>query len=202
MSLSHTVNIRIASGSIEAARNATVETSNGLNVAETLAAAKAGTLTTRTDANTGVATMSSGHGIATNDVCDIYWTGGRRYGMTATVATNAVTLDGGSGDDLPAQGTAVTVQVQQEFSFVFTGDNAELLFLNLTNNHRGHLSLYDAGGSELEVDINESGIPYLWTTGMGTNPVAGDSIVKVIATHSSSTASCELQAVVAYEGAL
>jgi hypothetical protein len=64
-------------------------------------------LTTRTDDNTGVATCLTGHGIETADVVDAYWLGGFRKGMTATTSTNAVTLDGGSGDVLPVQNTAL-----------------------------------------------------------------------------------------------
>ena len=60
----------------------------------TLPAGKAGTLTTRTDDNTGVATLGTGHGIVQNDVVDVYWAAGVRYGMDVTAVNgNAVTVD-------------------------------------------------------------------------------------------------------------
>ena len=49
-----------------------------------VSAGKAGSLTTRTDNDTGVATLAGGHGIVTSDKVDVFWAGGRRYGMTAT----------------------------------------------------------------------------------------------------------------------
>jgi hypothetical protein len=84
----------------------------------TLPAASTGTLTTRTDDNTGVVTAASGHGIVTSDTVCVFWTdtnGDLQYrsGMTATVATNAITVGGGDGTTgisvLPAASTAVTI---------------------------------------------------------------------------------------------
>lgn len=76
----------------------------------TLNPAYAGSLTTRTDANTGVVTTTNTPtGIATNDIVDVYWSGGRRRQMVATVSGSAITVDGGSGDDLPALSTAVVI---------------------------------------------------------------------------------------------
>ena len=72
-------------------------------------AAQTGTMTNKTDADTGVITLSTGHGIETADVVDVYFPAGVHYGMDATVATNAVTVDGGAGDDLPENAIACTV---------------------------------------------------------------------------------------------
>ena len=83
--------------------------STPIGIDEVLTPAKVGSLTTRTDDNTGVATMVAGHGFITGNVVDVFWSGGMRYGMTATVATNAVTVDGGAGDALPIATTALTV---------------------------------------------------------------------------------------------
>ncbi len=83
----------------------------------TLAAGKAGTLTTRTDANTGVATLSGGHGIISTQHVDVYWATGMRFDMTCTVSGNAVTIDGGTGDDLPTGTTpAVVVSPRTEIT--------------------------------------------------------------------------------------
>ena len=92
-----------------------------------MVAAKTGSLSTRTDDNTGVATLSTGHGILTNDVVDVYWDGGVRFGMLATVSGNAVSLDGGAGDNLPAQDTAVTVVKQTPIEVNFDGDTLKII---------------------------------------------------------------------------
>jgi len=54
-----------------------------------------------------VTAASESHGIEDADVVDLYWTGGLRYGMTADVTDDEVTLSGGAGDVLPAAETAV-----------------------------------------------------------------------------------------------
>ena len=87
----------------------TREASSLLTFNETIPAAKSGTLTTRTDNSNGVITMSSGHGIVTGNVINIYWTGGSRKGITASVSTNALTVTGGSGDNLRTANTAIRV---------------------------------------------------------------------------------------------
>lgn len=75
----------------------------------TLPAAAAGTLGTRTDANTGIVNVAAGHGLVTGDLVDLYWSGGVRYGMSATVNANAITVDGGAGDNLPVTTTVINV---------------------------------------------------------------------------------------------
>lgn len=72
-----------------------------------------GTLTGRTDADTGVVTRSSGSKVSDGDLVRVSWgddgASNRRDGMTAAVSGNAITVDGGSGADLPALSTAVKV---------------------------------------------------------------------------------------------
>lgn len=108
----------------------TVAAQNAANSNVSVAAATAGTLTTRTDANTGVITLSGGHGL-TNGTGDVFWndmtTGirGSRRGMTWTIVTNALTIDGGSGDDLPATSTIMTVMKPVSETINVDGDNAK-----------------------------------------------------------------------------
>ena len=74
----------------------------GHETAPQLPAAKAGTLSARTDDNTGVVTLAAGHGLEVGDVVDVYWSGSGnyRYGMDVTVVDgNDVTVDGGAGAD-------------------------------------------------------------------------------------------------------
>lgn len=72
----------------------------------------AGTLTTRTDNDTGTLTLSSGHGVMTGNTVDVFWNdhANSRLGMTVgTVSGTSVPIDGGTGDNLPAAATAVQV---------------------------------------------------------------------------------------------
>ena len=115
----------------------------------TLPTARAGTLSTRTDDDTGVLTVASGHGITTADTVDVYWSGGVRYGMTVT-ATAATTIDInlGAGDVLPAQDTAITVCEQTEIEFDLDALDLQLAALSIESTNRnstgrGHMHVRD-----------------------------------------------------------
>jgi len=99
------------------------------NGATPMPAAKAGELTTRTDADTGVVTLSEGHGITTGMFCDVFWDGGLRYNMEAAVSDEEVTLDGGGGDNLPDEDTEVTVCEHSVKDIGFDPDTMTLLFV-------------------------------------------------------------------------
>ena len=125
-----------------------------------LAAAQCdGSLTTRTDNDTGVVTLATGHGIQTNDVVDVYWAGGVRYGMTATVATNAVTVDGGAGDNLPDALTTITAVVEQiDWEMDFDGDDVEIIGVFYRNpsdtGAKAHVNFQDSGSASInELDL-------------------------------------------------
>lgn len=117
-------------------RRAVTVSSDGAVVKNpTLAAAKTGSLSTRSSNSAGTLTMASGHGITTGARLDLYWTKtdgtqGRRYGITVgTVATNSVPISGGAGDNLPAQDTAITAMVPQLETFAVTASDMVGLFV-------------------------------------------------------------------------
>ena len=99
----------------------------------TVAAAQAATGWTQTDASDGVAAMPDGHGLVTGDKIDVFWTGGRRYGMTATVAGDNVTLAGGGGDNLPANGTSVMLCEETAVNAAFNPADLTAILVNVTN---------------------------------------------------------------------
>ncbi len=77
----------------------------------------AGTLSTRTDADTGIATLASGHGITTNDTVDVFWNAGQIYAMTVTAsASTTIGIDGGSGDDLPIATTVIGIRLSDKIT--------------------------------------------------------------------------------------
>jgi len=163
-----------------------------------LVAAQTGTLTTRTDDDTGIATLSTGHGIETADVVDVYWSGGVRYGMDATVSVNEITIDGGAGDNLPVQDTAVTVVEQTAIEVNFDGDDAQIIGIFYRNASdtaaKAHLDLQDVGDATIkEVDlVHESangGCDNIWNISAGdTNDFTGNRVTHGAASHDSTSA--------------
>lgn len=143
-----------------------------------LPAGISGTLSTRTDDDTGVATLGAGHGITTSDVVDVFWSGGVRYGMSVTlVNATEVSIDLGAGDVLPAQDTALIVGVRQEIDSDFDGDLLELLALAC--DRRAHVELLtEADASLLAVELPAGGV-WDWLSERGvTNPLAGQTVGK------------------------
>jgi hypothetical protein len=166
-----------------------------------LVAAQTGTLTTRTDDNTGVATLSTGHGITTGMVCDVYWAAGVRYGMDATVSSNAITLDGGAGDVLPLQDVACTVVQQTEVNVNFDGDDALVIAVVYRNPNdtgaKAHVDFQDTGNASIqEIDLTHETVSgglvrnvNLFNISAGdTNVFTGNRITHCAASHDSTSA--------------
>lgn len=190
-----TISQRTTIGGLTIEGSTTVEGESALTYENTaLAAAKSGTLSTRTDNDTGVIT-SSAHGITEGQKVSVFWSGGSRYNMdVGTVATNTLAIDGGAGDNLPSATTAVTVCVQTEANFAITGN--QLQAIAIKGNRRCVVLL---SGSDSTVHLpndllaNEA---YTWVNGTTTNPVSGDTVTKlVIANGETSTLTLQAAAV-------
>jgi hypothetical protein len=155
---------------------------------KTVAAAKTGTLTTRTDDNTGEITGQASHGVTTGDRLDVYWSTGHRRGMTVgTVASLAIPIDGGSGDNLPADETPVTMMVPEEVKFDIDGDDMIAL---LTSSQRRGLFVF-TGADDAEdyyVYFPNAAMADAWYEEMATtNPIASDAVTKVFISHADSS---------------
>jgi hypothetical protein len=164
-----------------------------------VAAAKVGALTTRTDDNTGTLTMNAGHGITDAQRLDVYWSGGSRRGMTVgTVATNEVPVDGGAGDVLPADETAVTAMVPSEEALVVTGNNAVTVAVSCPVG--GTVVFATSANAEVYASVRTAAVPTSsWVSDDGgTNPLAGGSVAKVFLSHGSSAAASTISGVVQY----
>ena len=153
-----------------------------------VAAAEAGALSTRTDADTGEITMTdSGHAITTGLVVDVYWATGQRLGMTVgTVSGAAVPIDGGAGDNLPTASTAVTVKVPQELDVLLDGDKIQAIILYAAS--KGAFVFEDSSVAAL-TKVLAAANSWEWHYNNGeTNPVAGDDIDTIKLSHGQTSA--------------
>lgn len=168
----------------------------------TLPVAKALTNWVKTDADTAAGDLAAGHGLTTG-VFDVYWTGGQRYGVTCTITTNAVALDGGTGTDFPASAdSTVRISKQTVINTAIDGDAIAIGFVKLgyadeAASARGHLLFEDATGDDIaDLDtadgINANVTNIYDITGGATNPFTGDPIVSCKATHSNTAAAATL----------
>ena len=97
-----------------------------------LPAGMSATTWTKSTASAGVAVMPSNHTIESEDLVDVYWADGYRYGMTATVNGTSVSLSGGGGDDLPDSDTAVLLCEQVALTLAFVGTYLDAILASAT----------------------------------------------------------------------
>lgn len=160
----------------------------------------AGTLTTRTDDNTGTITLSGGHAITTGANVDIYWSGGVQYDVTVgTVATNSMPFDSGIGNNLPIATTAVVVAVRQQINVDLDGDNAQLVaikqhYAQSSETAMSHVDFQDSASDEIaEIDLTAN-VPQVWDiAGGSSNPFTGDPITKCFVSNGSITNAATFQ---------
>lgn len=177
-------------GALSLQMQKSIEGDNGIFCKKTLPAAKSGTLTTRTDANTGTITGASGHGVTTGAKLCIFWDGGVRYNVTVgTVSGDSIPIDLGGGTDLPATTTALTMMVQnpETSGWTFAGDSvlglaagADVPFVAMFFATATVTAAYysdDAAGSVFAWNSDESAIV--------ANPLTGASITSIAFAHGS-----------------
>jgi hypothetical protein len=170
-----------------------------IGLEESLPAGNAGTLSTRTDDNTGVVTLGEGHGLAVNDVVDLYWAAGLRYGMTVTAVNgNAVSVDGGTGDVLPAQGTAIVCTKVVDLICVFDGDLLSMIAAQ--SDKRSHIVFRSAVPADIEAVELTANEDWEWVIDtVIQNPLAGGDVATVRASNGDSAAAATLKVGVLYD---
>jgi hypothetical protein len=151
-----------------------------------LAAGKEVTDWVKTDADTAACSLASGHAY-TDGKFDVYWDGGMRYDVDGTIVTNALSLDGGSGDDYPASATEdIVVCKHQQITTAIDGDEVQLLVVNATTH--AHCHFEDADGDtikDLELTANT---PYTYHQSSGdASPLTGDPITVCYVTNGTTT---------------
>lgn len=144
----------------------------------------------KTDANTAAGNLTTGHG-QTSGTYDVFWSGGRRYGVAATITVDAIALDGGTGDDFPATAnTTVTVSKQVVINSAIDGDNIEIIGLCVEivddelATSKGHVTFKDADGDTiLAIDLTANS-PVIYDVAAGVdNPFTGDPITIAYASN-------------------
>ena len=171
-----------------------------------LPAAVAGTLTTRTDANTGIVTVTA-HTIGDSDTVALFWEGGRRYGVDVTGHTGTtISIDVGSGDDLPVITTPVTIVKETRANVSIDGDNAKLIALTLAITDpsaatKGRVDFFDATDTlVVGFDLVANGLSVIDVVGGDTNPYTGAPITYAMASNASSVNSATLTIGNLYDG--
>ncbi len=123
-----TINRNYNIGGVAHAENRNVACGRVVSFEKSVPLAKQGTLTLRTDNNTGTITMASGsHGITTGARVAIFWldatTGAvtcQRRVTVGTVSGTSLPIDLGTGSNLPPLSTVVQVAVTQEVDITVT----------------------------------------------------------------------------------
>lgn len=190
-----TSNVTVAIAGVSYSQAISATGTNVERATPTVSAAKAGSLTTWTDANTGTFTMDPGHGFTTSDLIDLFWSGGSRRNMTATVTGDSVVLDGGSGDNLPVVSTAITAMLPTQVAFsadatstgVAVAANCPVNGWVVFRNSTTVLVAY-----QIRADI----LSNVWVTGLGTNPLASLAVTNVLFSHASTSSQTMAAAVV------
>lgn len=175
-----------------------------------LPAGTAGTLSTRTDDDTGVIT-AAGHALIVGDKVDVYWDGGLRYGMTVSaVAGNDITVgtlagEIGAGDAFPVQATAVVITKQVDIVLALDGDNISLIafsleFTQTSETSKGHIDLQDSGDLTIEeIDLTANQAIVYDIDGGAANVFTGNPITNAHASNGSSSNAATLKIVAAVD---
>ena len=158
-----------------------------LELTPAIPAGNPGTLGTRTDDNTGIATLSAGHGIESADKVDVYWSAGCRYGMTATVDGVSVSVDGGAGANLPLAETVIVVSKQIEFACEVSGAAVAFVYAYADQKcHFGFLAAQDASVSQWT--LRHNGVLPWDEDWEYANPLGSSVVEKLVVSNGSTTA--------------
>lgn len=171
-----------------------------------IAAADAGSLTTRTSDTVGTITADeSDHTISTGDRVDLYWTTAgvnyqRRGVDVGTVTATSIPISGGDGDNLPVQDSDIVVCAVVELDVFVDGDNivAALAYIEKL----GQVVFIDTSVSDVEIALWTIGeaVTKMWTNVDGDdNPFEGVDIARVYVSHSDTAAAATARLGIIYD---
>jgi hypothetical protein len=192
--MNSTFNFNLSGGGLSMGGSFTVQadTPNPYEVA--IPAAIAGMLTTRTDNDTGIVTVAEGHGITDADTVDVFDLNGLlvRKGMDVTAtSTTTVSINTGTGDNLPAQGLAVRIAKPTVISPVFIDASGIKIFgieLSVPGALTEGYALFESDApaevAAFELTANKAVVAHVEAG--ADNPFSGDA-VSVKVTNGNST---------------
>lgn len=185
-----TIAFNITAGGVSISGGLVSKSGEGvIGVKAPLPAGTAGSLTTRTDDDTGIVT-ASGHGLEQADKVDLYWDGGLAYGFGVTAVNgDAVTIDVPVGGDvLPAQDTAVVITERVSIDEQFDGDDLKLL--GASCGQRAHIDFTSSVPGSLHAqELVAANDAWAWWSDNGfVNPLAGDDVATIQASNGTTTA--------------
>ncbi len=184
-----TISETVSVGGLTLSETTTVVAEKAIIQEVSVPAGKVGTLSVRGSATAGTAALSTGHGITTAQIVDLYFTGGVRRGVTVgTVSGNNVPFTGGTGNDLPTLNDPITVCARSAVGFLVDGDKVAFLGLSGPAAARCTFAVKENGGS-YPINQTQIGI-WHWSANNGqANPLAGESDVETAyLTHDQTTA--------------
>jgi hypothetical protein len=194
-------NVNISGGGLSISGSKTRETDDAQGLAPVIPAGKTVTSWVKTDSDTADCNLPSGHGYASGNF-DVYWDGGRRYGVPGTVTSDALALDGGTGDDFPASATVgVVVCRQVQVNVAIDGDALALLGIKAHYADRNAttpagITFKDAGDADIaHLDLQANRPVVIDVEGGDDNPFTGNPITYALASNGSAVAEVTIQIV-------
>ena len=188
MSATGKVNIsyRVGGAVVDAVIDRTDE--QGATTQVALPAGKAGTLTTRTDDNTGVVTVLAGHGITDADTVTLFWEGGVRRGLTVTATTSTtISIDAGAGDNLPLVSSVCVIAKEVVTSLGHVGNDLAIFAIHSSSRLMANIRDVDPA-TIIALDITAKESWAYISNFSGTNPFAGETLVTAVLANGGTTA--------------
>ena len=193
--LQYSQSIQGAGLAIQKLINIEADHPNGFEI--DLPAGLAGELTTRTDNDTGIVTVASGHGVTTSHLVDIYDENGVliRKDLTVTGTTGTtISIDGGSGSNLPALNADVVVARQVPANTPIDNDNCQFFGIALETpvsgtEPNGRVIFEESDDTDVAELTLEANVPLASNIAGGqANPIEGEPIAKCRASNGNTTA--------------
>lgn len=147
-----------------------------------LPAGFAGVLTTRDADDEGHATLVGTHGLLVDDMVDVYWATGIRYGMKVT-AVNGQLIDfggvggPGAGDALPAATTPLIMTKRVEINIDFTGNEVHMMGMSITTCSRCNVEFTEEGGTTIATVELTAGELWFYVKDIGMTNVLAAKVV-------------------------
>lgn len=167
-----------------------------------LPAGKTVTAWVKTDSDTAACNLPAGHGYS-NGTFDVYWAESgvnkRRYGVPGTISTNALSLDGGTGDAFPASATTGVIVTKQVAwtDMLIDASRVQILAVTCAIGASGRASInfqQSDGTSIVQMDVTQDAdakpiVDNLYDIANGdTNPFGSTDVEKMVASNGTTTA--------------